>query len=385
MRFRLVIVVALLSSAPLILLVAGCDALACGPAPGTVCADDGRPEPPCYVCQNGAWREQHWDPATDGGTYRPAFKTCSSSDLPPMATVDWEHPVLTGAVLLAGAPDHSAQDVIAIEDQSTTIPGKFAYGDISKDLEGEYVEVYLDDCSGQLRLIGETLTDSDGRIALSVPWNERPPVGAHRLHFRVKGDDSRTSSWLRVVPPGTKAMVADIDGTLTTSDLELFQDIFSEYFDQLGAGAYVPEARAGAIDLTLRRRVEQGYLLILVTGRPYYLTDITREWLETTGVAPAHLHVTDSNAEAVPSDTGVGAFKADYLNGLKAMGLDLVAAYGNATTDIYGFEQAGIDKASTFILGKHGGESGTVALGEDYLQHLQDIAAEPPATQPFDG
>jgi len=178
--------------------------------------------------------------------------------------------------------------------------------------------------------------------------------------------------------------VLDIDGTLTTSDTELFQDIFADLFVPLGTGDYVPVARAGAVDLTLRRGASQGYLLVYMTGRPYYLTDISRGWLADLAMAPGHLHLTDSNGEALPTEGGVGTYKAEYLAHLQSMGLLLDLAYGNATTDIYAYAQAAIDPAVTFIVGDNGGTDGTVAVGDDYALHLQTIAAEPPVIQPFD-
>lgn len=62
--------------------------------------------------------------------------------------------------------------------------------------------------------------------------------------------------------------------------------------------------------------------------------------------------------------------------------LDL--AYGNATTDIFAYLGAGIAQDATFILGDHGGEEGTVDLGDDYLAHLPVIDAAPPVDQPFE-
>ena len=57
--------------------------------------------------------------------------------------------------------------------------------------------------------------------------------------------------------------------------------------------------------------------------------------------------------------------------------------YGNATTDIYGYEHAPIAKNRTWIAGKHGGEASTIAVGEDYDAHLVDAAQEPEPSQPF--
>ena len=324
-------------------------------------------------------------PGVDAGPTRPAFLVCDQAPDPTgLPTVDWNH-TLSGITASAGDPGHSAQDVITVVGTPTALVGKFAYGLISKDLEDEWVEVYLDTCQGTMTRLGETLTDSDGRIAFDLATADLPPVGRYRVWLRVKGDNSHTSSTLRVVLPDTHLMVMDIDATLTTDDMELFQDVFADLFGPLGTGDYVPVPRAGAVDLTLRRGPpDQGYLLVYMTGRPYWLTDITRQWIADQGLSPGHLHVTDSNGEALPTESGVGTYKRDYLLFLLGLGLQIDAAYGNATTDIWAYEQAGVDKASTFIVGDHGGESGTVDVGDDYTAHLQDIAGEPDVVQPFD-
>ena len=70
-----------------------------------------------------------------------------------------------------------------------------------------------------------------------------------------------------------------------------------------------------------------------------------------------------------------------YLTDLQLVGLDIDVAYGNATTDIFAYDEAGIDLAATFILGAHGGEKGTVHLGESFSKHLGDDFAA--IEQPF--
>ncbi|MEA3278631.1 MAG: hypothetical protein U9Q81_25710 [Pseudomonadota bacterium] len=232
-------------------------------------------------------------------------------------------------------------------------------------------------------LHGWATTDRDGRIALRIEARDLPPIGVYDLHFRVRGDSSSTGAQLRVVPEGTKTIVVDIDGTLTTDDVELFEDIFVELMEPL-LDDYVPEARVGAVGLTERRYYGQGYLLVYLTGRPYWLTEITRRWLETKDMAPGHLHLTDSNGESVPDEGGVGRFKAEYVEHLTDLGLDVTYAYGNAATDIYAYEKAGVPKSSTFIIGPNGGKRGTVDLGDNYIRHNQDIRDDGPAEQPFD-
>ncbi|MEZ4432266.1 MAG: hypothetical protein R3F65_07620 [bacterium] len=312
---------------------------------------------------------------------RPLYVICDSAPDPALPREDWRH---FGSGLVAlGAPGHTAQDVIAFTGRPTQVPGKFAYGLISKDLEDEDIIVAVDDCAGGWRTLGRAATDSDGRIALRVEPGDLPPIGRHALWLHVVGDGTAARSTLTVVPEGTEAIVFDIDGTLTTDDMELFQDVFAELFEPILSGDYVPEARAGALELTAVRAWDQGYEIIYLTGRPYLLTDISREWLDALGFPPGTLHVVDDVAEILPTNEAVGAYKRDWLRALREAGLVIEAAYGNATTDIYAYGEAGIDPARTFIAGEHGGEAGTVAVGDDYLGHLPVAEAEPPAEQPF--
>lgn len=311
----------------------------------------------------------------------PTLKNCTSASAPKSNEEDWRH---TRTKLFAGvsSADHSAQDVITTNKRDVVIEGKFAYGRVSKDLEDEWVDVYLDDCSGAYVKLTEVLTDTDGRIGWTLKSEELPAFGVYNLFFAVRGDGSSVRSQLSVLPEGTKLSVFDIDGTLTTKDAEIFGDALADYFAPVLRGELVPESRPKAKEVTLTRAA-QGHRLIYLTGRPYVLTRITREWLSTQGYAPGHVHVTNSNSEILPTNDSVGSFKRAYLLSLKAQGFELALAYGNATTDIYAYAEAGVSSAQTYIAGPHGGESQTQAVGDGYEEHLTQISAQPPIEQPF--
>ncbi|TXD37742.1 hypothetical protein FRC98_08630 [Lujinxingia vulgaris] len=312
----------------------------------------------------------------------PELAFCNQAPLPEFGeTVDWES--FGSGAITALDEWHSAQDVITHPEREALITGKFTYGPTSKDLQGERIEVWMDDCSGSYVRLGEALTDSDGRSVLTLAPDALPPVGTYALVQRVMGDNTAARSYLRVFPQETRFIVFDIDATLTTSDSELFQDIFNDLFEPLLDGDFVPEARVGAVDITKVRNELHGYQLVYITGRPYWLTEQSRGWLDDQGVAHGHLRLTGSNAESLPNNTGVGAYKAAYLAFLQDLGFEIVMAYGNATTDIFAYAEAGIAPERTFILGQHGGEEGTVALGEDYVEHLEAVRGEAPTDQPF--
>ena len=130
--------------------------------------------------------------------------------------LEWNH-FTSRVVVASGSPNHSAQDIITTPARPVTIPGKFTYGALGKDLEDEMVEVWMDDCSGSYVKLGETVTDDDGRVAFIIEGQDLPPVGSYNLYLRVSGDDSATRSTLRVLAEGSAVVVFDIDATLTST------------------------------------------------------------------------------------------------------------------------------------------------------------------------
>lgn len=364
-----------LASLAFTLVLAGCD-----PTVSDTSVDLGTGMDTDTASDTGTATEPATD--TDPGSAPEPFITCMDAPLPAAgANAAWEHTATELMMLLHPGPDHSAQDVLVTDAVIAHILGKFAYGTVSKDLQDEWVEVWLDDCSGAYVHVGDALTDTDGRVAVEVPAALLPGFGRFATFLRVKGDQSFVTSELRVYPVDTSLLVTDIDGTLTISDSELFQDIFTDLFQPLLGGTYVPEPRADAL-ATMELRADQGYALVYLTGRPYWLIDITKGWLTDLAFPAGTVHVIDGTA-AAPNNGAVGEFKRLYLQDLASMGFILQGAYGNATTDIYPYGLAPIDPNRTWIAGTHGGEEGTVAIGEDYTAHYALAAAEPDVTQPF--
>lgn len=308
------------------LLVSACGLWACGPAEEL--ADVDSLAAPLVVCDSRAFTA----PPKTG------FRHFGSS-----------------IVASLGSPGHSAQDVLSLPSGGASVEGKFAYGALSKDLEDEQIELYLDDCTGWQRL-GSALTNGDGRARFSL----RAPLGAgvYGLRLVVRGDATTTAARLFVSAPTTKLVVFDIDGTLTTDDDELFKDLLTDLFSPILRGDYVPRAYPYSKELVAERS-RLGALPVFLTGRPYWLTQRTRDWLSGLGFGRGVLHTTDSNGEALPTTAGVGSYKLAFLRGLKGQGYALEAAYGNATTDIYAYSGAAIPTSSTWIIGKHAGEGGT--------------------------
>lgn len=260
--------------------------------------------------------------------------------------------------------NHSGNDVIVAMGNDAEIPGKFSYGTISKDITDEAIEIYIDDCSGSLVLLGADLTDHDGRTNYVISsWRLPKNPGQYKIVQRVLGDASYVVSYLRIVSAGSGVVVFDIDGTLTISNSEEVREVL---FD------HVPQSRRGAADLTHFWR-NKGVEVIYLSGRHYLLTNLSRKDIVKSGYAPGTLLVSHSVSEWLPTKSHTGEFKYKELMKLIKQGLIVQAAYGNEKTDVYAYLKAGIPKEQIFVVGEHGAYKETQALGGDFLAHLTNL------------
>lgn len=308
--------------------------------------------------------------APSGTEPRQTFQRCTGRTYTPAPDEGWRHDIATPIATAAGDANHAGKDIIARHGAAATLRAKLTYGAVSKDLEDEDVLVFLDDCSGW-RSLGRATTDDDGRVQVPAP---KLAVGAYEVRFQVAGDQSVTTSVLWVLPAGTRFVVSDIDATLTTSDGELFEQIFA---------GLVPPAYPMGAEL-MAAHAERGHVVMYLTGRPYWLSEMTRDWLADKQFTPGPLRVTDSNSDILPTEGSVGSFKRAQLAELVAAGFVIDAAYGNATTDISSYLGVGIDPARVWIIGSHAGERGTHAVSEGWGQRAGEVAASAKVAQPFD-
>ncbi len=291
---------------------------------------------------------------------------CDPSVIPEAPIEVWQRLDSYGVVLL-GAANHRGQDVVTNPGKPQVLIGKFAYGATDKDLKGEWVDVFVQaSFCGPWKKLGSALTsdegehgdtygvpDDGGMVFFEVPAADRLGRGVWPVAMRVRGDHSMARVNLYVVSPGTTAVVFDIDGTLTVSDAEIWS--------QVADPDYVPVMFAEADRLT-RTWASKEYLLFYLTGRPNLLMNITRDWLTGQGFAPGVVHVTDTDGQIYPTNNGVGRFKAEFLTRMQGLDITFFGAHGNAKTDIFAYQSAGIPNARIFIIGPNGGKEGTVAV-----------------------
>lgn len=192
--------------------------------------------------------------------------------------------------------------------------------------------------------------------------------------------DSSSSSGGGVCTDEAPAIVTDIDETLTLADEEFFMQIMDPTYD--------PIEREGGAAL-INGYADLGYRIMYLTARGENVDiigseetarEITVRWLEEHGYPLDPETTTVVLAPMLLVGAAAQEYKAGALADQQALGWRFDYAYGNATTDIGAYEDAGIDKAETFIIGEHAGEEGTVAIeGEDWLAHTAEQLPMVPA------
>lgn len=273
-----------------------------------------------------------------------------------------------GNTLLASfyKPWHMVHDQLVKSGDAAVVVGKFDYDAVlHKDLEGEYVHVYITGSGmNSWQHVGRYTTDSDGKVYANLGVR---PVGDYQVRMVVEGDLSSVSGYLTVVEPGRQAVLFDVDGTLTISD-------FEAYADYAGVKTAAPY---GYATQTVNAYKAKGYQIIYLTARPYWVTRDAREWFDKMGILRWHYRSNPYGDGPIPPNTQ--QHKTDYVKYLRnVVGLDIIRAYGNATTDIAAYADGGIPKAQTYIIGEHAGKEGTQPVTGDYTHHYSTVVVNTP-------
>ena len=258
-------------------------------------------------------------------------------------------------------PFHMGHDRIVTAGDAVTVTGKFDYGSIlHKDLEDEKVQAFLTGTGKDgWQDLGTFTTNSDGKIFVPVDGQEE---GQYVLRMVVLGDLTYADAYITAIEPGKKAVVFDIDETLTKSDLEQILDY---------TGIEAAEARPAA-DQLVQEYIDRGYHPVFITARSYWYAKGSRRWLrETLNLPDFTLRTTLSNGQGLFE---TAQYKTEVLQEFQAAGMEFVRAYGNADTDAEAFNNAGIPLADTYMIGENAGINGTQAIHEEgYVQHLSDV------------
>jgi hypothetical protein len=279
--------------------------------------------------------------ADAGACAVPVIPACDLAPPAPAPAAGFRN-VASRLAAAAGPANHRGRDLFLNPDDPQWVIGKLAYGAIDKDLEGEDVDVYLlrlcegdweklNDAPVRTTADGEHATvegveDSGGRIYFSIPAAKKLAPGRHRLHLRVRGDNSGTDAFVEVVPAGAPIFISDVDGTLTISE--------NEEFSALLAGD-LPPANDHAAAM-FRILVKKGFRPIYVTARPEFLVQRTRDFLRSNDFPPGVVHTTLGLTGALGD--AASNYKTGELQGLAGKGLVPSYGFGNTATDAVAYE-----------------------------------------------
>ncbi|MEO8548552.1 MAG: hypothetical protein ABI678_01200 [Kofleriaceae bacterium] len=266
-----------------------------------------------------------------------------------------------GLVASTFLPDADAPTMTPVAYQGIKARTTLTGGLFSTALPGENVSLWSYDGSAW-DMKGRGKTDAMGTYNLA----DTGFVAANKeaLYSVLEADGSCAEHYNLLLPPGSKVIVTDIDGTLTTDD--------NQSLMQIPDANYVP-LMMGSANLMLQAWDAKHYPIIYMTARPHVLRVESRIWLRDL-MFPTGPLVTAQDVE----DANV--YKTLWLKRIvDQFGWQVVAAYGNALTDIQAYQNVGIPKDVTFIVGPNAGMAGTQPIDNmDYAAHIASFVAIQP-------
>ena len=226
---------------------------------------------------------------------------------------------------------------------------------------------YYDPSAKAWQTLGRTTTDTNGYYDITPSPALETALG-QPVYAVLEGDGSCAEHYDYLLPSGTKVILTDIDGTMTLSDEELFK--------QIDDGNYDPLENTSS-SVMMNKWSDKGYEVVYLTARPHNFRAETRAWLQEHDfpVGPV------ISANELVFDESARDYKSAWVERLTGdFGWDIIAAYGNAESDVQAYEDAGIPKGITFIIGPFAGSSGTQAIeNNDYTAHISDFVDPYPA------
>jgi len=242
----------------------------------------------------------------------------------------------------------------------TTVTG----GLFATPLPGENVSLWSYDGSAW-QTEGRAQTDANGGYDITATFTT---PNQQALYSVLEADGSCAEHYNLLLPPGSKVVITDIDGTLTTDDNQELMEIPD--------ATYVP-LMMGSANTLMQAWDAKHYPIIYLTARPHVLRPESRGWLRDE-VFPTGPLITAIDVEEA------SAYKTLWLKRMVQMfGWVPVAVYGNADTDITAYNNVGIAKDITFIVGPLGGNGGTVAIPNmDFGAHIASFVTPYPANTP---
>jgi len=159
----------------------------------------------------------------------------------------------------------------------------------------------------------------------------------------------------RAPPAKAKAVVFDVDGTLTPSVSAVF------------------EVRKDAAE-AVRAYAAKGYTIVYLSTRVSWLSGGVPHWLIENGFPEGSVHVAQTRTERNQPDV----YKTTVLKAYVAHGWSLQYAYGDSSTDLAAYAAAGIPKEHVFVLLRKGESScqpgPAAACLSGWTEHLEFVS-----------
>jgi hypothetical protein len=274
-------------------------------------------------------------------------------------------------------PVYDSEDVIGNPGVAQVLTGSIKRASsplvVQNPVAGEFVSLWARNGANGWKQLGRAATDDSGNFSFDVTSKSGFGEGANSAFTVVEGDATCAIHGVFQWPAGTEVVITDIDGTITLDDAQFTKQVSED-------PTYDPLLNKSA-DEVMKKWGEKGYHVIYLSARPFSLRGPTRAWLHEKGVPFGPL----ITASSFVFGDSARQYKRTNVSTMKnTFGWKIVAAYGNADSDYQAYEDAGIPKQTTFIVGPRAGESGTVPIANnDFGDHLTNyVAKQPDAVQP---
>ena len=283
-----------------------------------------------------------------------------------------------------GAARHRGRDLFLTAGEPQWLLARFAYGLFDAPLVGEEVDIaVLRGCGASWETLGtvktsrsgehppvEDVEDDGGRVFFQVPPGKELGAGRHRVRFTVAGDSTSAELFIEVVRVGTPLFVADMDGTLTTSETAQFGALFT---------GVTPDANPDAAAV-LSLLAARGYRPFYLSARPEWLVGRSREFLATRGFPGGVLHTTLGGTGALGA--AATEFKMRELQRLAQRGLRPAFAFGNTDSDADAYAKAAVTPADKRLFVRFTDEAHGGRRVDSFNELLPELQALNPACPP---
>ncbi len=240
--------------------------------------------------------------------------------------------------------------------------GQIKGGLVATPLTGENVSLFsFDGAKNEWLSLGRGTTGDTGHYELPYPSGFTPTLG-QPIYAVLEANGHCSEHYDFAMPMGARFVVTDVDGTMTLSDEELFK--------QIDDGNYDPKENQSASAL-MNRWSKKGYPVVYLTARPHVFRAETRHWLNEHGFPAGPI----ISANSLVFDQSARDYKSAWVKRMQSdYGWQIVAAYGNAESDVQAYEDAGIAKKLTFIVGPLAGASSTQPIKDnDFTSHITEF------------